>query len=439
MPLDEEVLQSYVERLLELQSERAENLTSDELREVAYDLGLTDDDLQAAAEVAEKGLQRGLGYLQHGRHDDAVTELEKAAALAPERTDILYAAARAYRERYRVRHRGDDRRAAEAFARRCLELDPTHDDCFRLLNDLDGTSTTTTPVTVVAQPMRQKSMAAILLALGVALFIAVVAVYLLARQGPPASVAVAPSPPAVVAEAIPSTTVAVPDVPGVPVQFVVPEALAGLELTARRSRLDYYSEGGFYKLEGAVVNHSRLELEELKAFVEVLDDSGTVVATDSATILSSHEANVRPGDVWVFDTLCRVAKPATKARVTLQDYEADPAASSYAKPEPVPVTWAFERPADLQVAVAERSSALTGSGYFQTEFAITNVGTRPIKLMKFQMRYLDAAGKQLATRDFYLTITSKASLPVGETWARATINQVAEGFKKYELVVIEAQ
>jgi len=91
MALDDEVLQPYIERLLALQSERAESLTAAELREVAYDLGLTDADLEAAEESAEKGLQRGLGYLQHGRHDDAVRELSAAAALAPERTDILQA------------------------------------------------------------------------------------------------------------------------------------------------------------------------------------------------------------------------------------------------------------------------------------------------------------------------------------------------------------
>jgi len=433
MPLDEDVLQSYVDRLLQLQSERAESLTSSELREVAYDLGLTDDDLQAAAEAAEKGLQRGLGYLQHGRHDDAIHELEAASALAPERTDLLYATARAYRDRYRVRHGSDDRSQAELYARRCLELDPQHQQSYQLLNDLDGMS-----VSVTAQPVAAGRNFRWLLLPGAVVGL-LVFVLLWFLSSAPATHVAPPAPPVVVAEAVPSTTVAVPDLPAVPVQFVIPDALSGVELKARKSRLDYYGDGGFYKLTGELVNHSKLEFEELKAFVELLDDAGTVVASDASTILSSHEASVRPGDIWVFDSLTRVAKPATKVRVTLQDYEAGPAATSYATPKPVPVTWAFERPADLQVEVSERSSSKSGSGYFQTEFAIKNVGTKPIKLMRFQMRYLDAAGKQLATREFFLTITSKASLPVGESWARATINRVPESFAKYELAVIEAQ
>jgi len=440
MALDDEVLQPYIERLLALQSERAESLTAAELREVAYDLGLTDADLEAAEESAEKGLQRGLGYLQHGRHDDAVRELSAAAALAPERTDILQAAACAHRDRYRARGHAEDRSKAERFARRCLELDPTYQPSFVLLNELDGTAAeTVTPE--VPGPIRNRN--ALLAAMLLAALIAFVVALLVVRLPPPAGGAARVAVPEVLSSAPPVAPqppqVVVPDAPAAPVEFVVPEALAGLKLSARRSKLDYYGDHGFYKLFGEVRNGSTLEFHQLKALVEVLDDQGTVVAADTTSILSDHEADFRPGDVLVHDSLTRVTKPATKARVTIQDYEGEPAGTAYASPRPVSAKWAFERPEDLNIAVAERSSSRAASGYFAAEFAITNTGTRPIKLMKFQMRYLDKAGQQLATGEFYLTITSQPSLPVGETWARATIHEVPESFGGYELVVIEAQ
>lgn len=447
MPHQDDIVQNYVERLLKLQSERAESLTSSDLREIAHEVGLSDADLKAAAEIAEKNWQRGLGYLQYGRHDDAIKELEAAAALAPVRIDILYATAQAYRDRYRSLRHPDDRRKAELFVRRCLDIEPQHQPSFQLLNDLDHAY-----LTVVSKPSPPPvKLRQLLITLAVLIPLASTAMFFLTKptsqpDRPPLIATHIVEPPTIPATVNPpnvANAVDIPDVPNVPVQFVVPEALSGIEIKARKSRLDYYNDGGFYSLEGELRNQSKLEFEEIKAFLELIDEKGSIVATDSAQIHSNIDARIRPGDVWVFNSLCRIAKPAVKARVTIQDYNATPAATAYAPGKPVLVTWAFERPQDMQVEVLERlrtqSSSSSSTVYFSTEFAIKNTGTRPIQLMRFQMRYLDAAGKQLSTWEFYLTIKTDAVQPVGETWARSTIHEVPQSIARYELMVIEAE
>lgn len=129
-------LDNYLERVMALQRERSQALTLPELKEVARELGLSDEDMAAADAAAQQYLQRGLGHVQHGLWDTAITELSSAVALNPASVPALYALATAHKERWRAEGLEEDRLAAERSARESLAIDPAHEPSFALLKEL---------------------------------------------------------------------------------------------------------------------------------------------------------------------------------------------------------------------------------------------------------------------------------------------------------------
>ena len=89
-------LRAYIEKVLEL-LHRSEDKspTSLELDAVARELGLSPGDRARLESTAADALARGQGFLEHGRPQDAVAELETAAALRPDHVETLHTLASA--------------------------------------------------------------------------------------------------------------------------------------------------------------------------------------------------------------------------------------------------------------------------------------------------------------------------------------------------------
>ena len=138
-PKEEEsdILSSYVERVMALSAQRSSALSPEELREIALELGMSEDELAAADEAAEGHLLRGQGYLSHKLWEDAIEQLGSAAALAPMNVDMAFALAQAYAGRWRAKNDKEDCLEAQRLTRRCVELDPRFDQAYELLADLD--------------------------------------------------------------------------------------------------------------------------------------------------------------------------------------------------------------------------------------------------------------------------------------------------------------
>lgn len=75
-------------------------LDAGELEQIALELGLSEADLQAARLASTEHLERGRGYLCHGLLDEAIAELQRAAALSPPAPEHQRALGRALVERY---------------------------------------------------------------------------------------------------------------------------------------------------------------------------------------------------------------------------------------------------------------------------------------------------------------------------------------------------
>ena len=132
-----ERLSAYMERALALRPQNQDELSPEELREVALELGLTEADLARAEAEGAEHAQRGEGFVRHGRFADAIREYREALILRPGHLDTMSALAWAHRRHWAASGDRESRASAEALARRCLDLDPRHDRSIKLLNELE--------------------------------------------------------------------------------------------------------------------------------------------------------------------------------------------------------------------------------------------------------------------------------------------------------------
>lgn len=433
MSLDhEEIQREYIDRILELRQQRDESLTPEDLQEVARDLGLTEADLAAAEQAARDHLARGERYLEHGRHDDAVSELTDAAALAPGWPDAALRLAEAHAARHAARPNGADQAAAQRWARRCLDLDPECEAAYELLNRVDQ------PVKgAVAPVVRQRSNAALVawLILAVTLFFGLLAGLIVA---PTSRGVVAPEPPPIVAP--------VPDVAplpeaAVPVELVAGEA-AEIAFETRASELNVYPTSCFYRLTGLVTNTGSTELHALKVRLDLLDADGATVGADVVEVVGTADSALRPGDTALFEKLHQTQPTVARAVLRPETAEQRPAAPSYAAATPLAVEW-MAQPAGIEVSFAERAKSLSTNRFrdgqhFRATLEVTNRGATALGTLKVQVRYLDAGGAVAETSERLIAHLGGVPLWPGETRLVELINQVPAGVVGYQLQVLEA-
>ncbi|MEP7218032.1 MAG: hypothetical protein ABI876_03905 [Bacteroidota bacterium] len=118
----QEILQQYIGRVMALQNERRQSLELEDLRNIARELGMSEEDVTAADAAAQAHLERGMRHLQYRRWDDAVNELSDAVALNPVGVEGLHGLATAYKERWVATRRDEDSVQAAAVAMIGLKL-----------------------------------------------------------------------------------------------------------------------------------------------------------------------------------------------------------------------------------------------------------------------------------------------------------------------------
>ncbi len=430
MTRQESTLSTYLKRVMALKDERRGTPSEEELKAVAREIGLSDEDLAAIDQAAEDHAARGQGYLEHGRFSDAITELEEAVGVAPRRVEWLHDLSRAYVGRWREGGEAADRDRdrAEALARECLELDPHHAASYEVLNELDRSPSASSP---------GKRTAAVITLFAAAMLLTVViagTVLWNTAEDVGAPSVEAPVPEAVNAP-VPVTSKPVGNESAareldVPVTLDPGSTGVVLGLDPRLSRLVAYGSGqSFYTLNAILSNRGASELDKLGLRLELLDDGGTVV--DSATFEAPNKAApvLRPGDAHAFHHLEQTAASARAARLVVEIVEQNPAASSYAAAAPLDFEWRAERPADLEIALRERSRRFSenafgkdGGGYFDLVVEIENTGERTIRGLKLEAEITGSGWT--VPEEGHVVVASGPALHPGEVRLKRFIEKV---------------
>lgn len=294
------ILRNYIERVMSIQNERRQALGLEELKGIARELGMSEDDMMAADRAVDAHIERGLRHGTHGRWEDAITELSDAVALNPANLRGLFGLAVAHKERWVETGNDADRVRAGVLARQVLQLYPDHDPAYLLLNDIEPRnapliSSRSTRETAVSQ----RWIFAIPVLFGIALLL-----WLFLRPGPSPMETFPPPPEELPAPPVPATGTPVPATPddngdaslglvghGIPIvwECAQPEGM-GLEL-----REAYNEVGDTRKLQILIDNTGDLPIHALEIKVEDFDPYGIRIASNRFGILSEREAPIISG------------------------------------------------------------------------------------------------------------------------------------------------
>ncbi|MCB1204029.1 MAG: hypothetical protein KDN18_07200 [Verrucomicrobiae bacterium] len=130
-------LERFLRNALDIQlAESDDPLTEESLKEIAIKAGLSEDDWSRLCQKLEGHLRKGRNFLTFGNHDEAIIELEQAAALAPYRADILADCGCAHAGVWRETGRRSSRERAEAWFRKCLQIEPGNERAAEQLSAL---------------------------------------------------------------------------------------------------------------------------------------------------------------------------------------------------------------------------------------------------------------------------------------------------------------
>ena len=127
----------HLERVLILSEQRERELDDEDRLAIAHELGISDEDLARARELAANHLTRGRGYLKASLWDSAIDELRHALGLDPSRNETVLALADAYAHRFAKTGVEEDAAEARRLARFALQREPGNAEGFALLKRLD--------------------------------------------------------------------------------------------------------------------------------------------------------------------------------------------------------------------------------------------------------------------------------------------------------------
>ena len=302
-------IEKFVQKLLEAKSEREDRpFSMEELRQIAFEMGLSDEEWHALLADSDAHATTGRGFLNYGNYDDAVGELEQALALNPSRTDTFLDLATAYQRRYKDKGNVEDLEKALANAHRLLDLDPGHDGALRLISDLRKKTggKRTSPALLIAAG----------LVVVVIIAVAVGILYLTsAPDADPPMVAESQQKPAETNQPPESSkswnrgeiseegkdSKLITDGLDVPVRFMLNDKAKGLDFEVESSVFENYQKSWSYTLK-ATMPVTGYEFDGVKMKVELIDDAGNVIVTDGEDAWEDYMPALRPGDVIPWTT-----------------------------------------------------------------------------------------------------------------------------------------
>ncbi len=220
-----------------------------------------------------------------------------------------------------------------------------------------------------------------------------------------------------------------------------------LGLDPRLSRLVSYSTGkSFYTLNAILENRGATEIDKLGVRLELLDEAGTVVDQNTFEAPNQAAPVLRPGDAHAFHHLKETRAPVRSARLVVAIVEENPAASSYTAAKPLDLEWRIDRPADLEIALSERSLRFSesafpkdGSGYFDAVIEVENTGQRTIRALKLEAEIAGPGDGWTVTEAGHVATSSGPALRPGEIRIERFIEKVDERPGGYRMFVVAIQ
>jgi tetratricopeptide (TPR) repeat protein len=451
-------IDDYIQRLSNLNQERPQTLSQDELEGLALEVGIAPEILAKAHDIAQSSFEAGLRYQQEEHWDAAIAAFEQSLSLRPCDPESLYQLAAAHHDRYRATRHPADAERAEALVQQCLNHDPHHAAAADLrqaiqtpLEPLAETAPPTTSPTTVQQRLTRTGMA---LGGGLLLLLAVIGGAELLNEPGPTSGVTGTEAEAETEDTIEAASDAFPlasaDQYGTRVELPIEVADSvtslGINIAPRESQFSIHNNGkAYYKLEAFLVNDGTQEVQEAQLTISFRDSNNTLLATKNQRALTASDPALRPGDSFPIITTLAAHPNTASVEFSLHSIDSVPAATSYDPGQEIPVVWDIPQPSHLALQALERQfrvryNSFGNEDFAQGTFALTNTGDAVFNQLTLELRIYDAEGEILDTRLLYIASDSYPALWQAETRLRKAVLALPPGrFYRYELAVVDAE
>ena len=419
----DDIIKPYVEKILEIQDD-AGRLSDEELREIALDIGLSEEDLARIDQKVKDGIQRAQGFMKHKVWGKAIEQWKEVLTLSPNSTDAKAHLAKSYLGRAQ---RADVEHAKE-LAEKVLQEDPSNAHAFEVLASINS-----------PKPKLHLIIGGVFFLIAFAI---VSTAIFITRKGND-KIAIHENHTTDLKQG--KKTNVKQSNPfkyrsdNFPVDIDAPQ---GIEIDLFNSKYKTFPGSSHFDLDAVLRNGSQLEIMALKGIFTYHFLNGDVEIHENK-IRHDYQGDLRPSDATAFQEL-RIFKNKSLKSVSLQILveKSVKAPSEYPPAKAVAFKWGkgqsstafkleiFERKASL----AEKS--FIGSRYHRATWEFKNKG-QAFTHLKMKIEFLSENNQVFASDSFYVAANGAPVNPEESRIASSLENLKKGNYHHYQLSVIE--
>lgn len=432
MAVSKDQLEKFIQTVLEIKSSKRSVVHSpDDLKQIAFEMGFTEDDWQEYLREYQKHLTAGRSFLEHNNPGDAALHLEKAVTLHPYGLEANALLAETYKQQFLKTRKKSDKNKAIEQARNCLKIDNKHAAAYQLISELKQTR------------HRRSTNTLIIISIVLVAIAAASVLFFFNKTDEPIAVAEVKTPVTdTIAEEIS------PEIFGQSETVLVKNKKSeGMEYISELSEISDYSNSYSFKLLG-YIKLKGIEVDALKLKIEVLDEDERIVFSSIKEPVKDYWPAFRSGDLIPVDYLeyveNQIAPSIKKVRISVQTVSKEPAAPQYESSRDVDYSWAYERPANFDIEIRERHKSLsrnyTDKVYYTLALEAENTGNTAIKTLQTEIEWIDYSGNIIESKTTYFTTSSKPKIKRGHTRVNSgtwLIPVAANNLKGYRIKITD--
>ena len=195
-----------------------------------------------------------------------------------------------------------------------------------------------------------------------------------------------------------------------PVALEPGDKLAGSSLDNVRSVLTILSTSRIFRLSAELQVRGSKELEALELRVDLLSKNNEMVASKLIKPVRRYGEPVRPGDRVPLSMMLRANAEVHQARVSVVMALLGPAVESYPDSPVFPLHWVAQQPAGVDITTRQRRKSIrtrgTSGSLYDVAVEVKNTGSLPIRLLRLDIRLLDARSEVVATSSRFVVSTT---------------------------------
>lgn len=410
----EETISAYIKKLLDIQDDQ---LTEGHLKELAIELGLSDEEYEELQDLYADHMTRGKGFYELQNWDDAIDEFQQALALNPLQPDSLMAQAEAYKGKWLESKQDSHRKEAIFHAKRALKYNPDLDEAAKFITDIRKESASKKP---------SFRTVALMSALG----LLVLTIMIWNNISDSSSENPAPSntnnqAPLSSANPLPKNAEYQEfNQLDIPIRFYSQRA-EQLEFIPKTSLVTDVTAKHMYKFQGWIKPKEN-GIKTLRLSFEMTLKDGSKWFETVHRIHDRPATSAQKGDLMPigFGKVINSARPENisevRVRVAEISFESTPEALKEA--EPLEISWGIPHLDEMKIDVKSRAQRFLQSGsqlYFTIEYEVTNTGTVPFTTLEFLAKWYDSDSNIVFSGNQFIVASMTPPLEPGMTYVIA--------------------